>query len=32
VIGNTPEQFTQFLIADAKKWGPLVGQMGLKGD
>ena len=32
VIGNTPEQFTQFLIADAKKWGPLVGQMGLKVD
>ena len=32
IIGNQPEQFTQFLISDAKRWGPLVGQMGLKGE
>ena len=32
IIGNQPEQFTQFLASDAKRWGPLVGQMGLKGE
>lgn len=32
IIGNTPEQFTQFLVSDTKRWGPLVGQMGLKGE
>jgi tripartite-type tricarboxylate transporter receptor subunit TctC len=32
IIGNQPEQFTQFLVSDAKRWGPLVGQMGLKGE
>jgi tripartite-type tricarboxylate transporter receptor subunit TctC len=32
IIGNQPEQFTQFLVSDAKRWGPLVSQMGLKGE
>jgi tripartite-type tricarboxylate transporter receptor subunit TctC len=32
IIGNLPEQFTQFLEQDTKRWGPMIGQMGLKGD
>jgi len=32
IIGNSPEQFTQFLEQDSKRWGPMIGQMGLKGD
>jgi tripartite-type tricarboxylate transporter receptor subunit TctC len=32
IIGNGPEQFTQFLVTDTKRWGPMISQMGLKGD
>ena len=32
IIGNQSEQFTQFLIADSKKWAEIIPQMELKGD
>ncbi len=29
-VGNTPEQFTQFIEAEIKKWGAVVQQAGIK--
>ena len=31
IVGDSPSQFTKFLEDDAKKWGPLIQQIGLKG-
>lgn len=31
IVLDTPEQFTKFLVEDTKRWGPLIQQIGLKG-
>ena len=30
-VGGTPEQFTEFLYKETKKWGTLIRRLGLKG-
>jgi tripartite-type tricarboxylate transporter receptor subunit TctC len=32
IVADSPEQFTKFLADDSKKWGPLIQQIGLKGE
>ena len=32
IVGNSSEEFTAFLTADAQKWKSLVGAMALRGD
>jgi tripartite-type tricarboxylate transporter receptor subunit TctC len=32
IVIDSPEQFTKFLADDAKKWGTLIPQIGLKGE
>ncbi|WP_108648308.1 Bug family tripartite tricarboxylate transporter substrate binding protein [Polynucleobacter rarus] len=32
IVVDSPEQFTKFLADDSKKWGPLIQQIGLKGE
>ena len=32
IVGNTPQQFVEFLERDFKRWGPVVKAAGMKVD